>query len=313
MNIEDVETLVRQGNAVNLVAASCLTALLYNHAITFDKEVDKMWPTRFSVAKFLFFTNRYPVEAILLLLITYYMVDQRNKLALYIAFFFYIGGVATLVGLVVKDYIGEDVLINKTLASLPGCYATSVPSIIAGTWIAPLIVETVLFIFVVARAFYWWRDGISVPSIFMLLARDSTLYFALVFTLLLANYLVFQFGPPSLSSLLVTPSATTGCILGSHMMINMRMMAEHNGDTVKSQLGTIPVISTHDDLSLRGRRQRRRGYNHNIEFSEMFTIPSPTKDTVFLDRALTPMSSNLEFAPPDDHDPGGGRRVGFAL
>ncbi|KAF8182940.1 hypothetical protein BJ912DRAFT_563044 [Pholiota molesta] len=164
-----------------------------------------------------------------ILVIRVWVLYQRNMIAFYIAFFFYIGGTATLIGITIKDYVGEEVLLDTTLSDLPGCYAKSVPSIIAGTWIGPLIVEMVLFISVVSRGFYWWREGISVPSIFMLLARDSTLYFTVIFALLLANYLVFQFAPPALAGLLVTPAATTGCILGSQMMIHMRTMAEHTG------------------------------------------------------------------------------------
>uniref|UniRef100_A0A8H7XU22 Uncharacterized protein n=1 Tax=Psilocybe cubensis TaxID=181762 RepID=A0A8H7XU22_PSICU len=45
--------------------------------------------------------------------------------------------------------------------------------------------------------------------------------------MLLANYLMFELGPVFLSSLLVTPSTTAGCILGSHMLLNLRVMSGH--------------------------------------------------------------------------------------
>ncbi|TFK37603.1 hypothetical protein BDQ12DRAFT_724055 [Crucibulum laeve] len=265
----DLETLVEQGTAVNLVAASCLTCLLYDHAITLDQEVARMWPARLSAGKLLFFINRYVLtrldstlrhNAIVLhlcycvfylrwltvtttistsvvqgiLMLRVWALHRRNKAALYVGYFFYFGGVATLIGLVVKDYIGEDVIINDALSSLPGCYATTVPSIIAGFWIAPLIVESVLFILVVSRAFIWWKNGSSTPRILSILARDSTIYFAVVFALLLANYLMFELGPPFLSSLLVSPSTTAGCILGSHMLLNLRELANPDDDPIGS-------------------------------------------------------------------------------
>ncbi|KAH9476821.1 hypothetical protein JR316_0010736 [Psilocybe cubensis] len=113
-------------------------------------------------------------------------------------------GSIALLGLLIQDYVGEIVELNTSLASLPGCYATSVPSIIAGQWLAPIIVETVLFGLVISRAFLWWKDA-----------------------MLLANYLMFELGPVFLSSLLVTPSTTAGCILGSHMLLNLRVMSGH--------------------------------------------------------------------------------------
>ncbi|KJA22140.1 hypothetical protein HYPSUDRAFT_666394 [Hypholoma sublateritium FD-334 SS-4] len=291
--MSELDTLAREGMAVNLVAASCLTILLYDHAITLDEEIDKMWPTRLSFAKFLFFMNRYFVEAILLfncisasrpyesekvcvfylrwltiastistsvvqgiLVLRVWALHRHNKLIIYIAFFFYFGGIAVLAGLVIKDYVGEDVFsmcslgvlgavactlltwlgtVNRDLASLPGCYATSVPSIIAGFWIGPLIVETVMFVLVVSRAYTWWTDGMDLPKIFVLLARDSALYFLIVFSFLLANFLLFQLGPPFLSSLLVTPSTTAGCILGSHMILNLRTaIAAQDEDSIVS-------------------------------------------------------------------------------
>ncbi|KAF5333191.1 hypothetical protein D9611_002731 [Ephemerocybe angulata] len=153
------------------------------------------------------------------------MLNALRKTVLGIAYFFYFGGTITLIGLVIKDYVGEDVLINGDLAALPGCYASGVPSIIAGFWIGPLIVETVLFIIVVSRAFLWWKEGTTIPRILSILTKDSTTYFAIVFALLLANYLVFELGPPFFSSLLVTPSITAGCILGSHIFLNLRAMS----------------------------------------------------------------------------------------
>lgn len=257
-----LETLTKQATAVNLVAASCMTILIYNHVLTLDQEIERIWPSRMSIAKALFIINRYIVETMVvfncisaaqpyrssgfcvfylrwltigltvsnaavqgILVLRIWALYRHNKIILGITYFFYFGGTITLVGLVIKDYVGEEVLINQTLSSLPGCYATSVPSIIAGFWIGPLIVESILFIIVVSRAFVWWRDGTPVPRIMSMLATDSTVYFAIVFAMLLANYLVFELGPPFFSSLLVTPSTTAGCILGSYMFLNLRNMS----------------------------------------------------------------------------------------
>jgi hypothetical protein len=40
-----------------------------------------------------------------------------------------------------------------------------------------LILIAVLFALVIQRAFWWWKDGMAMPRIVSMLARDSTLYF----------------------------------------------------------------------------------------------------------------------------------------
>ncbi|PPQ93951.1 hypothetical protein CVT25_015843 [Psilocybe cyanescens] len=299
----DLESMVRQGMAVNLVAAACLTALLYDHVLTLDVEVETMWRSRLSIPKVLFFLNRYVVAGMLLfncisasqtflshelclrifhamvncglnyiddrgiIVLRVWALHRRNKWALRVAFFFYFGGSFALLGLLIQDYVGETVELNTALASLPGCYATSVPSIIAGQWLAPIIVETVLFSLVLSRAFFWWKDGIPMPRIFSILARDSTLYFSIVFALLLANYLMFELGPVFLSSLLVTPSTTAGCILGSHMLLNLRVMAGHK---MVDDMGTGESTS----FALPAPR-RQRAYIDSVGILEGASSPYP--------------------------------------
>ncbi|KAF5329554.1 hypothetical protein D9619_009020 [Psilocybe cf. subviscida] len=307
----DVATMVREGNAVNLVGAACLTVLIYDHILCLETEISKMWPTRWSLPKILYCINRYPVVAMLLfncisasrtdlssetfwfnLDLTYEMPScvfylrwltvtvtvsttvvqgilvlrvwalYRNsgRWPMWLAYFFYFGGTATLFGLVVQDYVGEDVKINDDLSTLPGCYATSVPSIIAGFWISPLIVETVLFLLVVKYARVLWLNGLGMPRIFTQLARDSTVYFVVVFGLLLANFLMFQLGPPFLSSLLVTPSTTAGCILTSHMILNMRSIISNGSDSdddLDNADGTVPNESIRMST-------RRPSYNDHL-------------------------------------------------
>ncbi|EAU87754.2 hypothetical protein CC1G_11032 [Coprinopsis cinerea okayama7 len=223
--MSEIERLASQGTAVNLVAAASRPFHSENlYALTIASLLDDVTipPT---VAYFIFAGSSCTSLTISNIIVqVIWALYRENRVVLSIATFFYVGGAATLIGLTIHDYVGEEVLVDRTLRNLPGCYASSVPSIIAGFWIGPLIVESVLFVLVVSRAFFWWRHETRIPVLLAVLARDSTLYFALVFALLLANYLVFQFGPPALSSLLVTPTITAGCILGSHMLLNVRAM-----------------------------------------------------------------------------------------
>ncbi|KAF8882806.1 hypothetical protein BD779DRAFT_903753 [Infundibulicybe gibba] len=273
MSIPSPITMAEQATAVNLVAASCITCLLYNHITTLDQETATMWPSRFTMAKVLFFLNRYFVEAMLvfncfscvfylrwlavtltittctvqgILVMRVWALYRRNLFAITLALGAYISGSITLIGLTIQDYVGEDVIITSVFADLPGCYATSVPKILAGFWITPVIIETILFGLVMYRAFAWWRNGSSAPRVLSILAKDSTLYFAIIFVLLIANLMVLYLAPPFLTGLLVTPSNTAGCILGSHMLLHLRQLVDPNSEaasTGRSAAVVIPLTS----------------------------------------------------------------------
>ncbi|KAK0201024.1 hypothetical protein DFS33DRAFT_1446391 [Desarmillaria ectypa] len=160
------------------------------------------------------------VQGILVLRV--WALYRGNKPVIGLALFLYFSVCATLIGLTVTDYLAESVDMERVVA-LPGCYANSLPSMIAGYWITPLVIESYLFIVVAVRAFVYRKTGESAPTILNLMARDSTIYFAIILALLLGNLLMFVLGPPFLSSLLVNPLSTASCILGSRMLLNLRV------------------------------------------------------------------------------------------
>ncbi|KIM76854.1 hypothetical protein PILCRDRAFT_825832 [Piloderma croceum F 1598] len=259
------EEMARQAYVVDWVAAACMACLLYDHVLTFGQEVERMWPARCSIPKLLFFANRYIVEPMLLfnsivssrnflsipvckfylrwlvctitvttavvegiLVARVWAIYRTQKTVLAATMFFYLSGVCTLVGLTITDYAGESVSAVNDFDVMPGCYSASVPPIIAGYWITPVIVESVLFALIAVRGFVWLKDKDRVPAALVLLARDSTVYYMVIFALLIANLFVFEYGPPFLSSMMVTPSNTAGCIAGSRMLLNLRALAFSN-------------------------------------------------------------------------------------
>ncbi|KDR67501.1 hypothetical protein GALMADRAFT_258089 [Galerina marginata CBS 339.88] len=258
----------REALAVDWIAAASMTCIVYDHFITFGQEYATVWGSRLSIPKVLFFLNRYVVEGMLIfnalasahrhlsipvcvfylrwLVITItvtnavvegilvarvWAVYRQNKLILIITLGFYFGGIATLTGLTIKDYVGEGVSAVDDFNVLPGCYASSVPAIIAGYWIAPVIIESFLFALIVAKSFSWKKDNGQTPRALTLLARDSTIYFLIIFVLLITNLFVFEYGPPFLSSMMVTPSNAAGCIAGSRMLLNLRGLYEATSTT----------------------------------------------------------------------------------
>jgi len=176
------------------------------------------------------------IEAILLTRV--WALYHGNTPVRCVASLLFASGAITLTGLTIKDYVGESVNIVQDFSSFPGCYAASVPPIIAGYWIAPVIIESVFFGLVVWKAFSWWRDRSTTPPTLAMMARDSTVYFAVIFVLLIVNLFVFEYAPPFLSSLFVTPGNTAGCIAGSRMLLNMRGLNKPATTSIDVEMST---------------------------------------------------------------------------
>jgi len=269
---------------VDWVTAVCMTILLYDSIITFDREVNTIWNLKFSIPKILFFLNRYVVVGMLvfnaiassqthlaapfcvfylrwltctltvtitvvegILVARVYALYKGNIFGTMFALALYFVSVGVLVSLTVVDYVSEKVDIVNDFAELPGCYASSVPGMIAGYWISPLIAESVFFFMVIRRAAGWWRNQTPAPPTLVLLARDSAIYFLVIFVLLFVNLFVFEYGPPFLSSMMVTPSNTAGCIAGSRMLLNMRRLVCHDDFETDVEMSNLRFMSEPKD------------------------------------------------------------------
>ncbi|KAF9009248.1 hypothetical protein BDZ89DRAFT_534092 [Hymenopellis radicata] len=260
LDSDDDADVAHRAMIVAWVGAACMTCLVYDHLITLDQECSRIWPARFTIGRILFFINRYVVEGMLLFtfmastfrdpstslcvlpslvrhklggpdnnragdsrsprlgIISYEQTRHMERACS-------LPGSFTMIVITILDYVVETVTVEEVI-HLPGCYAKSVPSIIAAYWITPAIVESVLFFLVMARGFVWWKHGDTAPAILTFMARDSTMYFAIMFALLIANCCMFYFGPAFLSSLLVNPLSTASCILGSRLLLNLGAAVE---------------------------------------------------------------------------------------
>ncbi|KAF7974854.1 hypothetical protein HWV62_11093 [Athelia sp. TMB] len=113
------------------------------------------------------------VEWILLLRV--WAIYRPKRYIRFIALFFYFGGISSLVALTITDYVADTVTVVEDFAVMPGCYAASVPGIIAGYWIAPVLVESLFFGLIIVRLMTWWKDRRSVPPTLILLASRMLL------------------------------------------------------------------------------------------------------------------------------------------
>jgi len=84
-------------------------------------------------------------------------------------------------------------------------------------WIPFICFDGILFLLTVAKAFYY-RDNFSLT--FRLLARDSIVYFSMMFTCLVVNIAIYF--SPSGSASVTFPPEWIACIAVSRMMMNIR-------------------------------------------------------------------------------------------
>ncbi|KAF5347332.1 hypothetical protein D9756_009886 [Leucocoprinus leucothites] len=252
---DDVDSLVRQSTAVTLVAGACMTTLLYHHFITLEKEITRMWTG--GDAHLRIISN--DMASVTRVLATSAAASRtfrpapnnngehgsraRNSRPPNMgAVSEKSRGVATLIGLTIVDYVKEDVIIDQSLESLPGCYAKTVPEVIAGFC-----------------------------------------------------YCVFRWGPPFLSSLLVTPSTTAGCILGSHLLLNLRNRIQAVDNQVEAASTNIPLKirrpvrsdtdyeedSDHDgDEEITQKTDRGRGKDVELTMNPNRVLPTSTNDGI---------------------------------
>ncbi|KAL5519652.1 hypothetical protein ACEPAH_1335 [Sanghuangporus vaninii] len=83
------------------------------------------------------------------------------------------------------------------------------------------------------------------------MARDSSIYFAIIFALLFISLLTFVFASISLATLFITPVITTGCIAGSRILLNLRGLkgADEDSDDTEMKVARRNRVDSH---SIRG-------------------------------------------------------------
>jgi len=111
-----------------------------------------------------------------------------------------------------------------------GCFLKEVAYFYV-VWIPPVLFESVIIVMTLYKVVQFQKTSPS-PLIY-LLARDSLVYFVIMFSFLLANLLLARFGRGFLNTLLIVPSTVVACIAASRMSMNMReFVMENHGATL---------------------------------------------------------------------------------
>ncbi|KAH0578647.1 hypothetical protein H2248_003782 [Termitomyces sp. 'cryptogamus'] len=126
-----------------------------------------------------------------------------------------------------------DVMITKGTSSMPGgevftgCLFMA-PDYFYAAWIPPVVFETVIIVLTV----YKISQADSMTPTLTILARDSIVYFTMIFVMLLSNLFLARFGKGFQGALLIEPCSVVACIAVARMTLNIRDSKQ-----------TIPVVS----------------------------------------------------------------------
>ncbi|KAK7695158.1 hypothetical protein QCA50_002348 [Cerrena zonata] len=124
---------------------------------------------------------------------------------------------AVLVGITISRLSHLPVVSTPT-----GCYYSGVITLSALFWVPGLIYEPILFALVAYKAWWFKRKGPRIPLVSRI-ARDSLVYFVLVFAELLIATLIWAINPTYIN-IIMPWSAALPSILCSRLLLNMRDM-----------------------------------------------------------------------------------------
>jgi len=213
-----------------------LSVLVYDHAITFHLEVERIWTLQWRLPKLLFFINRYLAPG---LIVTLNAIASFYKITPSICqIFTHIHIWSLVVTLLTAEIVlvlrvsalyGHTKNMRHFLTGLCVCQVISVivlASIVdrdmnrlyMGFWIAFVIFDGIIIILTMYKAFSYRKD--MNPTI-RLLARDSIVYFVIMFGTFLFNAIPSP-GKTIQGIILVLPVECIVCTAVARMMMNIR-------------------------------------------------------------------------------------------
>ncbi|PPQ84471.1 hypothetical protein CVT24_012144 [Panaeolus cyanescens] len=191
--------------------------LVYDHALTFSEEVERVWKQRFSGATLLFLLNRYitPIQFIIIIQAFHDPIWTKEACDRFVAF----EGASTVA------LIAAVGLRTGFAVPLPdflvGCIFTGESPLFPSLWVSPLILDSIIFALTLWRTRMYIRDSGKTPTIHVFV-RDGALYFAVIFLANLMNTLIFFLSPTDLKAVGATFSQLITSVMVSRLVLNLR-------------------------------------------------------------------------------------------
>ncbi|CAE6427020.1 unnamed protein product [Rhizoctonia solani] len=286
-----------------------LTFVLFDHAITIDQEVERIWKSPWSLPKVLFLFNRYtgPISLLvnttiftnsppysvcqkwihfegaagiiakaaaeMIMIFRLYALYRGNKIILVLLT---LGSICNLTTMSVLMQLGlERINIYERPGSwYKGCHPVGLPNWFWGYYISPLIFETILLLLTLYKTVGHIRSKVTKTPVIQLFVRDGVAYFAIMFCTLLSNALIWLLAPPGLLEAGIGFAIAVPTVMASRILLNLRGLS---GTPDPSELSGV----TREDI-----HHQAVQYQHGAPIGRPRIQPTLTQWTVSEDETI---------------------------
>ncbi|KZS96532.1 hypothetical protein SISNIDRAFT_464000 [Sistotremastrum niveocremeum HHB9708] len=223
-------TAVRYSRIVAEVSIAGYVMLIWEYFLTLPKEVEFVWKARWSFGKILFllmpiYSGHKVRTPVVLLVMRTAALWERNKIimASLAACYLIVTGNFSPSSPITRLEADLSPVIPKPLPQLAGCLLEAPKIAIQGIWLAPLALETFIFLLTLARAFQHWRQKlVSNTYLLNILYRDGFLYFLVIFAMNLLNTFIFYYLPLQLGEVTYLFYRAIMSTMASRLLLNVR-------------------------------------------------------------------------------------------
>ncbi|CAE6490313.1 unnamed protein product [Rhizoctonia solani] len=280
-----------------------LTFVLFDHVVTIDQEVERIWKSPWSLPKVLFLFNRYtgPISLLvnttiftnspaysvcqkwihfegaagiiakaaaeMIMIFRLYALYRGSKIMLVLLV---LGSICNLTTMSVLMQLGlERITIYERPGSwYKGCHPVGLPNWFWGYYISPLIFETILLLLTLYKTVGHIRSKVTHTPVIQLFVRDGVAYFAIMFCTLLSNALIWLLAPPGLLEAGIGFAIAVPTVMASRILLNLRGLS---GTPESSEL----TAATREDPHYQGIQ-----YQHGAPIGRARVLPTLTQWTV---------------------------------
>ncbi|QRV74819.1 transmembrane protein [Ceratobasidium sp. AG-Ba] len=266
-----------------------LMFLLYDHAITIDQEVERIWKAPWSLPKILFLFNRYtgPISLLcgrwihfegaagitamasveMIMIFRLYALYRRSKTMLVLLLLGFIGNIGAMSVLMQLGLQGITIF-PRPGPWYKGCHPVGLPKFFWAYYVSPLMALRILLVLTLYKTLGHIRAKITHTPVIKLFFRDGVAYFAVIFCTLLSNALIWMLAPPGLLESGIGLAIAMPTVMGSRMLLNLRGLSASTPDASEA-------TAVSDNQPSPGQK-----YEHGARAGRARVLPTLTQWTV---------------------------------
>lgn len=266
------EEALRDITATRYTLAAALVVLFYDWVLSLGSEIKLIWPARRSVVKTIYLVNRYCLPIVMiwanyawsgqalwfkpLSCRVFLVLDSCLIIAFFASLHYIVSlrawalyGRSRAVGFLLWGgftlYLAAAYTLTiKGLLSIPAslfpivdiCFGT-LPSYLWAIWLPSILFETLVFALTLFKAVQHQKSNLSHTPILSTLYRDGFLYFLFICLNSACNLLFWAIASPTKVLLVKYLSTAVTLAAGSHLILDLREVGHHTGQSVDSTRG----------------------------------------------------------------------------